>query len=104
MSGFLRQILTDQEEGEGLIILRKDELLGALHVGPTTANAGNLHVHEDNAAGREIARVHCNATYGSVLKGPFEHASKTLFWTVVGTANHGQLFAWKDAAGRRHNF
>lgn len=104
MSGFLRQILTDQEEGTGTITLRDGELLGALHVGPTTANAGNLHVHEDNADGREIARIHCNATYGSVLKGPFEHESKTIFWTVVGTASHGQLFAWKDPAGRRGNF
>ena len=104
MSGFLRQILTDQEAGEGVITLRDGELLGALHVGPTTANAGNLHVHEDNANGREIARIHCNAQYGSVLIGPFEHASKTIYWTVVGTANHGQLFAWKDADLRRSQF
>jgi len=104
MSGFLRQILTDQEAGEGTITLRDDELLGALHVGPTTANEGNLHVHEDNANGREIARIHCNATCCSVLEGPFEHASKIIFWTVVGTANHGQLFAWKDPKEHRNNF
>ena len=70
----------------------------------TTAGAGWIIVRENDANGREIARVYSDVQAPMILYGPFEHIGKLIYWTVVGTAALAQLFAWKDAAGRRHNF
>ncbi len=104
MRGFLRLILGDQATGTGVIKLRKNELLGALHISGTTAGAGWIIVRENNAAGREITRIYSDINNGMIMYGPFEHASKTIFWTVVGTAALAQLWAWHDDEERRSQF
>lgn len=99
MSGFLRIIGAGLTANTGTITMRDDELLGAIHL---DGDLQTIIIYEDNAAGREITRLTAGDEVPIIMYGPFEHASKTIYYTLsAGVAN---LWAWKDAAGRRHNF
>ncbi len=104
MRGFLRLVIDDEESGNGVIKLRKNELLGLLLCGPTTQGMGSLRVFEDNEEGRVVARARSNDAYGQEVYGPFEHISKTLYWECTGTGNHVEAYAWHDAEGKRSQF
>jgi len=94
MRGFMRLVLGDQESDVGYFTLRSNELIGIVSCSPTTQGAGTVALYEDDEDGREIVRVHSNQYWGQTIYGPFEHASKRIYWEITGTANHGDIYAW----------